>query len=50
MKRPSDWLKELDLLTCRFAHLGFSADLAGMTVCELIGLHAYLSRLAANGL
>ena len=50
MKRPSDWLKELDSLACRFAHLGFSADLTGMTVCELAALHAYLSRLAANGL
>lgn len=49
MKRPSDWLKELDILAWRFAHLGISADLAGMTVCELAGLYSYLSRLAANG-
>ena len=49
MKRAPDWLKELELLAWRFAHLGIGPDLAGMTLCELAGLHAYLSRLAAAG-
>jgi hypothetical protein len=46
MKRNTDWLKELEVLAWRFAHLGFGPDLAGMTIVELAGLHAYLSRLA----
>lgn len=47
MTQPSDWLKELELLAWRFSHLGFGPDLAGMTVIELMGLHAYLSRLTS---
>ena len=47
MKQPSDWLKELELLAWRFSHLGFGPDLAGMTMTELVGLHAYLSRLTS---
>lgn len=46
MKQPSDWLKDLELLAWRFSHLGFSADLAGMTAIELAGLYRYLARLA----
>jgi hypothetical protein len=49
MKPPRDWLKELELLAWRFAHLGIGPDLAGMTMCELAGLYAYLARLAGNG-
>lgn len=49
MKLPRDWLKALELLAWRFAHLGFGPDLAGMTACELVGLYAYLARLAATG-
>lgn len=48
MKLPPDWLKELHLLTWRFAHLGFGPDLCGMTVTELAALYCYLSRLAAG--
>jgi hypothetical protein len=29
--------------------LGIGPDLAGMTMCELAGLYAYLVRLAASG-
>jgi hypothetical protein len=47
MKQPSDWLKELELLTWRFSGLGIGPDLAGITMNELAGLYAYLSRLAA---
>ena len=47
--RAPDWIKELELLVWRFSGLGFGPDLAGMTFCELQGLHTYLSRLAANG-
>lgn len=47
MKLPRDWLKELELLVWRFAHLGIGPDLAGMTVTELAALYAHLSRLAA---
>lgn len=46
MKLPADWLKELELLAWRFAHLGIGPDLAGMTLAELAGLYAYLSALA----
>jgi hypothetical protein len=45
MNQPADWLKELELLAWRFAHLGIGPDLAGMTLAELAGLYAYLSRL-----
>jgi hypothetical protein len=47
MKLPRDWLGQLELLAWRFAHLGFGPDLAGMSVLELVGLYAYLARLAA---
>lgn len=46
MNMPDDWMKELELLTWRFAHLGYCPDLAGMTQLELAGLYAYLKRLA----
>ena len=46
MKRPDDWLMELELLAWCFAGLGFSPDLAGMT--ELAALYAHLMRLAAR--
>ena len=46
MYKPDDWLKELELLVWRFSHMGISADLCGMTMIELAGLHSYLSRLA----
>ena len=49
MKLPLDWLKELEVLAWRFAHLGIGPDLAGMTLQELVGLHAYLARLALAG-
>ena len=49
MKLQHDWLKEFELLTWRFAYLGISPDLAGMTACALAGLYAYLLRLAAVG-
>ena len=49
MKLPRDWLKELELLAWRFAHLGFGPDLAAMSVCELAGLYAFLTGLAAGG-
>lgn len=49
MKLPRDWLKELELLAWRFTHLGIGPDLAGMTLCELAGVYAYLARLAATG-
>jgi hypothetical protein len=45
MKLPPDWLKELELLAWRFAHLGFGPDLAGMTLTELAALYWLLSRL-----
>ena len=48
MKQPSDWLKELELLTWRFSSLGIGPDLAGITMNELAGLYAYLSWLAAS--
>jgi hypothetical protein len=48
MKTPSDWLKELELLAWRFSHLGFSPDLAGMSLVELTALYSYLSRMAAT--
>ena len=47
MKLPPDWLKELELLAWRFAHLGIGPDLAGMTAAELAAVYAYLVRLAA---
>jgi hypothetical protein len=43
---PLDWLKELEMLVWRFAHLGIGPDITGMTLVELAGLHAYLVRLA----
>jgi hypothetical protein len=46
VKLPRDWLKELELLVWRFAHLGIGPDLAGMTTSELAALYAYLARLA----
>jgi hypothetical protein len=46
MKLPNDWLKELELLTWRFAHLGFGPDLGSLTALELAGLYGYLKRLA----
>lgn len=49
MKLPPDWLKELELLAWRFAHLGIGPDLAGMTAAELAAVYAYLVRLAAGG-
>ena len=49
MKQPLDWLKELELLAWRFAHLGIGPDLSGMTLHELLGLHVYLTRLALAG-
>jgi hypothetical protein len=49
MKLPRDWLKELELLTWRYTHLGIGPDLAGMTMVELAALYAYLARLAATG-
>jgi hypothetical protein len=49
MKLPRDWLKELELLAWRFAHLGFGPDMAGMTAVELAGLYCYLSKLALGG-
>lgn len=47
--QATDWLKELQMLAWRFSNLGICPDLAGMTMIELAGLHAYLSRLAASG-
>lgn len=47
--QPPDWLRELQMLAWRFSSLGIGPDLAGMTMIELAGLHAYLSRLAATG-
>ena len=49
MKLPRDWLKELELLVWRFAHLGIGPDLAGMTLHELAGIYAFLVRMAAAG-
>jgi len=46
MPKPNDWLKALELVAWRFAHLGISPDLSGMTLVELAGLHSYLMRLA----
>lgn len=43
---PPDWLKELEVLVWRFAHLGIGPDITGMALVELAGLHAYLARLA----
>lgn len=48
MKLPTDWLKELEILVWRFAHLGIGPDLAGMSLTELAALYAYLARLAAT--
>jgi len=48
MNHPPEWLKELELLAWKFTHLGFGPDLAAMTLCELAGLHHYLTRLAAT--
>lgn len=48
MKRPSDWLLQLEQLAWRFSYLGFGPDMAGMTVIELTGLYSYLARLAAT--
>jgi hypothetical protein len=47
MKLPRDWLEELELLAWRFAHFGFGPDLGSMFACEVVGLYAYLARLAA---
>ena len=49
MKLPNDWMKELEMLTWRFSHLGIGPDLAGMTMIELTGLYSYLARLASDG-
>jgi hypothetical protein len=49
MKKPDDWLKELELLAWRFSHLGIGPDLMGMTAIELAGLYSYLVRLADAG-
>ena len=46
MTLPRDWLKDLELLTWRFAGMGVSPDLAGMTMMELAGLYVYLRRLS----
>ncbi|MDR6537289.1 hypothetical protein [Variovorax soli] len=46
MKLPRDWLKELELLTWRFAGMGITPDLASMTMVELAGLYLYLRRLS----
>ncbi len=48
MKLPPDWLKELELLAWRFAHLGIGPDLAGMTLAELAGVYVFLMRMAAG--
>lgn len=39
------FIKELEMLTTRFSHLGIGADLASMSMVELWGLHCYLQRL-----
>lgn len=39
------WLERLQSLSVRFACLGVSADLAGLTLIELWGAYRYLSRL-----
>jgi hypothetical protein len=49
MKLPPNWLVQLELLPWRFSFLGIGPDLAGMSVCELAGLFAYLARHAAGG-
>jgi hypothetical protein len=49
MKLPDNWLDDLEMLAWRFSHLGFGPDMGGMTVVELVGLYAFLSRLADAG-
>lgn len=48
MNLPNDWMKELEMLTWRFAHLGIGPDLTSMTMIELTGLYCYLARLAGG--
>ena len=48
MKLPRDWMKELELLAWRFAHLGIGPDLAGMTAAELAAVYWYLLRVAGG--
>lgn len=40
-----DWLRELEMLSLKFAHLGVNADLATMTLAELWGLYCWLRGL-----
>jgi hypothetical protein len=48
MKLPPDWLRELEMLAWRFAHLGIGPDLAGTAVADLAAMYVYLARLAAG--
>ncbi|CAG1013312.1 hypothetical protein ANAEL_04666 [Anaerolineales bacterium] len=40
------WLKRLQTLCNRFAHLGMGADITALSIIELWGVYLFLSRLA----
>jgi len=40
------WLKHLQSLSMRFAHLGIGGDLAALSLIESWGLYLFLLRLA----
>lgn len=42
----NDWLERLHGLAYRFERLGVTPDLAGMSLCELWALYAFLRRLS----
>lgn len=43
-----DWQKELQTLAIRYAHLGVSADPAGLTTAESYALLVWLRRIAGS--
>lgn len=40
-----DWLSDFELLATKYAHLGFTPDLASLTILELWGLYQWLQSL-----
>jgi len=42
------WVDELQCLAAKYAAFGFTADLAGMSMADLLGLYMFLKRIAAG--
>ena len=47
-KLPAHLLAHLEILACRYAYLGFTADLASMTATELLALYCWLLNLGKH--